>query len=1322
MNPADPPPKSDLRLVNYSEKTVAVFGNTKACKDQLKSMGGKFNMNLSQNGLKVPGWIFPTSQKGDLEVWIKNYTPSTSSDPFPTPAPTVPPASKDGKTTTKGGVKWVDYSAYSIAVYGDTIPIKEELKALGGKFNKFLTIEGEKRPGWILGKDKKGMVLELVGGVGEIKAGAQSEGAEEVVVPTTTGGEKDVLVEAPKPQTQQQQQQQQQQSTSTALPKIITYSAKSIAVYGNTIPIKDKLKVLGARFNKFLNIEGHKQAGWVLAENLRADADKIVREYCESLKGAAAGKRKRVESDVGGKDEEEAEALTLVFQSDDEAAMSTFDGRLAEFPFLSIDHFIFKDGVVAYLLSHCHADHLTGLESFEAPLYCTEVTARMVLNIRARPQRKGRRVMMQPKGDGGDGDGDDTLFQPDGKTITVTPISANHCPGSCMFLIESASNIVLYTGDMRADASFVEALLKKPVMKNLEGKLKVIDKVYLDTTFCSAKFYEFPTKQVSVDAIVKTIRSYSSDHIIYINSRSAGCEDVWIGIAKAFKTKIHVSRARYQLYASFAPKDDFIPPFPDWNVAQYLTTNGKLTRFHACHYCEECVIHAMEDRLISLKPSAMFWVNAFRSEKKEWKMSEFVLVQENQVNVLYSMHSSFAELRDFIRALRPKAVHPCVVTSSSIFSNVEIPLAFRGMLKDSLGVENDDKAAEDNSELERGDMVGANVLRKEERMSLQRRCSTALMILEELGETPEKSVVASAELALSIETEAIAPSPMSTKTEKASVERDDMALATVSCKFENASIETEAVASSPISTKAAKLRCRASVENSLTSTDVSIHAAKPKESKAHDAFMENSLTSTVISSMSLEKNLSQGSNAPLFSPPTASEKPIEQVVKDSQSPLIYFSDSDLGDIDSWNDSWSDRSLPLTANENNDDDDNWGPLSPVTPKKNADDAENRVPLKRRREEEEEEDLDMIPCTPPQKYIKLDEPGTKLILAHATPIESTQPTPIRKVKGVLAPVTLTKVPSMQRTNSTMSTTEDEASSQVKILSQSKEDHFNSSQESVIDLTDSPPKKLEVGLDILAKSSQEIPVGDGACKPKVEEDDCDVIIIISDNENSPPRLKPTVNRVSSSVHKPSSNVSQNTSTLHLEPVPVKRGRGRPRKDGATTMTFSTSNRKRKDGDRPSLDWARSLKRRGSKLANTAEGSLCKESSFAFTQDDQVVQRNPRLEFRDSAERTFVEVIRSEALISKQIGTKSVQVAKCEPKKANNQVAKSKAKKETRTVINVDPSKTIEEQSRRFLKKDKPLFYAEVQRFADIWKTEGSQFPRIGCAERLVRKKLLE
>ena len=51
---------STRELVQYSEKSFVVFGDTKAIKGKLKELGGKYNRNLvdPRTGDKSPGWVF----------------------------------------------------------------------------------------------------------------------------------------------------------------------------------------------------------------------------------------------------------------------------------------------------------------------------------------------------------------------------------------------------------------------------------------------------------------------------------------------------------------------------------------------------------------------------------------------------------------------------------------------------------------------------------------------------------------------------------------------------------------------------------------------------------------------------------------------------------------------------------------------------------------------------------------------------------------------------------------------------------------------------------------------------------------------------------------------------------------------------------------------------------------------------------------------------------------------------------------------------------------------------------------------------------------
>lgn len=59
-----------IEVVDYSEKAIAVFGETKAIKEQLKELGGRFNPSLNYNGEKRAGWIFSKKQADKVKELI----------------------------------------------------------------------------------------------------------------------------------------------------------------------------------------------------------------------------------------------------------------------------------------------------------------------------------------------------------------------------------------------------------------------------------------------------------------------------------------------------------------------------------------------------------------------------------------------------------------------------------------------------------------------------------------------------------------------------------------------------------------------------------------------------------------------------------------------------------------------------------------------------------------------------------------------------------------------------------------------------------------------------------------------------------------------------------------------------------------------------------------------------------------------------------------------------------------------------------------------------------------------------------------------------
>lgn len=57
----------NITLSEYSDKAIAVRGDTKSHKDQLKTLGGRWNPKLKDGA----GWIFPKTKKSIVENYLK---------------------------------------------------------------------------------------------------------------------------------------------------------------------------------------------------------------------------------------------------------------------------------------------------------------------------------------------------------------------------------------------------------------------------------------------------------------------------------------------------------------------------------------------------------------------------------------------------------------------------------------------------------------------------------------------------------------------------------------------------------------------------------------------------------------------------------------------------------------------------------------------------------------------------------------------------------------------------------------------------------------------------------------------------------------------------------------------------------------------------------------------------------------------------------------------------------------------------------------------------------------------------------------------------
>jgi hypothetical protein len=118
------------------------------------SMGAGYYLGES----KYSGWIIEKVSMYSREGMIKEFAYTAGREDNirikkNDDTPPTPPSDKNG--TSKNGCTVVEYSAKAVAVFGETRAIKDELKAMGGKFNNRLTFNGKRLAGWIFSKSQE---------------------------------------------------------------------------------------------------------------------------------------------------------------------------------------------------------------------------------------------------------------------------------------------------------------------------------------------------------------------------------------------------------------------------------------------------------------------------------------------------------------------------------------------------------------------------------------------------------------------------------------------------------------------------------------------------------------------------------------------------------------------------------------------------------------------------------------------------------------------------------------------------------------------------------------------------------------------------------------------------------------------------------------------------------------------------------------------------------------------------------------------------------------------------------------------------------------
>lgn len=369
---------------------------------------------------------------------------------------------------------------------------------------------------------------------------------------------------------------------------------------------------------------------------------------------------------------------------------NTFNGEVYEFPGIAVDKFNIP--AYAYFLTHSHKDHLLGLinKSFCSRVYCTALTKQIIALDDKYKDVIPFLVVKEYN----------SPFEITTKTekVTATLINSYHAPGSCMFLFEGNDKAALFTGDIRAEEWWVTSLIKNPFLFPYITRLKQLDQVYLDTTFAyrGEPYIHIMPNSDGIFAAIELLKPYPKDdeevRFVFMDAVS-GSEEAWFQIVNYFKgtlsgnqiimKRIHMINEVSDVYTPIPSTRTQLPHFQvGLNVEEpAITITIKHTiDFNIVDYAGFC----LPKLLSSVDTTAMQLLNETKKGTKiyQYQGRTWVLpvngteLLPTNIKLMFSRHSSYQELRNFVNLFQPKLVYPCVESKSTWLNGFTIARTF----------------------------------------------------------------------------------------------------------------------------------------------------------------------------------------------------------------------------------------------------------------------------------------------------------------------------------------------------------------------------------------------------------------------------------------------------------------------------------------------------------------------------------------------------------------------------------------------------------------------------------------------------------------------
>ncbi|KAK8941701.1 DNA cross-link repair protein SNM1 [Platanthera guangdongensis] len=320
-----------------------------------------------------------------------------------------------------------------------------------------------------------------------------------------------------------------------------------------------------------------------------------------------------------------------------------------------VDAFQYLKGDCSHwFLTHFHMDHYQGLtKNFcYGKIYCSKITGRLVNMKIGVPWD---RIQILPLNEKINIAG-----------VNLTCLDANHCPGSIIILFEPSNNkAILHTGDFRFSAEMAGSSLLQS---------SHIHTLILDTTYCNPQ-YDFPKQDEVVQFVIDAIRaeSFNPKTLFLIGTYTIGKERLFLEVARILKKKVYVALGKLHLFKCLdLPEEDMqlftanemeshIHVVPMWTIANFKRMK---------HISDQYM--GRYNLIVAFSPTGWaFGKGKKKAPGRRWQQGTVI-----RYEVPYSEHSSFTELKEFVRFISPEHIIPSVNNNGPDSVNAMLTLLF----------------------------------------------------------------------------------------------------------------------------------------------------------------------------------------------------------------------------------------------------------------------------------------------------------------------------------------------------------------------------------------------------------------------------------------------------------------------------------------------------------------------------------------------------------------------------------------------------------------------------------------------------------------------